>query len=87
VKFGLRLPTWAFATAPHESYQLVAEFAQRADRLGFDALWVVEHLLTAPGLYGASWLEQLDRWVEESSPTSPERTPCSVRPSRVASGP
>jgi probable F420-dependent oxidoreductase len=27
--------------------------------VGFDALWVCEHLLTAPGLYGASWLSPL----------------------------
>ncbi len=59
MRFGVRLPTWAFATAPHEQYRLVAECARRAERLGFDALWVVEHLLTAPGLYGASWLEPM----------------------------
>src|SRR5215467_13930703 len=59
MKFGLRLPTWAFVRAPHDHYRLIAEFARRADRLGFDALWVVEHLLTAPGLYGASWLEPM----------------------------
>jgi len=53
------LPTWAFSKAPHEHYRLIAEFARRAERLGFDALWVVEHLLTAPGLYGASWLEPM----------------------------
>lgn len=59
MKFGLRLPTWAFASAPHDEYRRIAEFARRAERLGFDALWVVEHLLTAPGLYGASWLEPM----------------------------
>ena len=59
MKFGLRLPTWAFSKAPHDHYRLIAEFARRAERLGFDALWVVEHLLTAPGLYGASWLEPM----------------------------
>ena len=59
MKFGLRLPTWAFSKAPHHEYRSIAEFARRAERLGFDALWVVEHLLTAPGLYGASWLEPM----------------------------
>lgn len=59
MKFGLRLPTWAFAKAPHHEYRRIVEFARRAERLGFDALWVVEHLLTAPGLYGASWLEPM----------------------------
>lgn len=59
MRFGLRLPTWAFSKAPHDEYRWIAEFARRAERLGFDALWVVEHLLTAPGLYGASWLEPM----------------------------
>jgi len=59
VKFGLRLPTWAFWKAPHDAYRGIREFALRAERLGFDALWVVEHLLTARGLYGASWLEPM----------------------------
>lgn len=59
MKFGLRLPTWAFWKAPHDTYRGIREFARRAERLGFDALWVVEHLLTARGLYGASWLEPM----------------------------
>lgn len=59
LEFGLRLPTWAFSKAPHPDYETIAEFARRGERVGFDALWVVEHLLTAPGLYGASWLEPM----------------------------
>jgi probable F420-dependent oxidoreductase len=59
VKFGVRLPTWAFWPAPHAAYERIRDFAVRAERLGFDSLWVVEHLLTAPGLYGASWLEPM----------------------------
>ncbi|MBI3965667.1 MAG: TIGR03619 family F420-dependent LLM class oxidoreductase [Chloroflexi bacterium] len=59
MKFGVRLPTWAFWDAPHEKYATISEFARRAEQLGFDGLWAVEHLLTAPGLYGASWLEPM----------------------------
>ena len=33
--------------------------ASAAESSGFDSLWTVEHLLTAPGLYGASWLEPM----------------------------
>jgi probable F420-dependent oxidoreductase len=59
VKFGVRLPTWAFWPAPHRAYESIRIVAERAERLGFDSLWAVEHLLTAPGLYGASWLEPM----------------------------
>lgn len=59
MKFGVRLPTWAFWPAPHTAYERIRDFAERAERLGFDSLWTVEHLLTAPGLYGASWLEPM----------------------------
>ena len=59
MKFGVRLPTWSFWPVPHRAYERIRAFAARAERLGFDSLWAVEHLLTAPGLYGASWLEPM----------------------------
>jgi alkanesulfonate monooxygenase SsuD/methylene tetrahydromethanopterin reductase-like flavin-dependent oxidoreductase (luciferase family) len=30
----------------------VKEFARKAEALGFESLWVAEHFLEAPGLYG-----------------------------------
>jgi alkanesulfonate monooxygenase SsuD/methylene tetrahydromethanopterin reductase-like flavin-dependent oxidoreductase (luciferase family) len=35
------------------------DFARKAEALGFDALWVCEHFLVAPGLYGAVWMSPL----------------------------
>jgi hypothetical protein len=32
------------------------DIARRAEAQGYEALWVVDHLLTAPGLYGTAWL-------------------------------
>ena len=34
--------------------------AQRAESLGYESLWVIEHLLTARGLYGTAWLSPLE---------------------------
>ena len=34
-------------------------FARKAEDLGFDALWVAEHFLEAPGLYGTVWMSPL----------------------------
>jgi len=37
----------------------VKAFARKAEDLGFDALWVAEHFLQAPGLYGTVWMSPL----------------------------
>ena len=59
MKFGVWIPsyTWPGLTYERARRDVVA-FSQRADALGLD-LWVIDHLLTAPGLYGMSWLEPM----------------------------
>lgn len=60
MRFGVTLPTYVW---PGLDYQqtaiIVREFARRAERLGFDSLTVWDHLTSAPGLYGGSWLDPL----------------------------
>jgi probable F420-dependent oxidoreductase len=59
MRFGLMLPSFSFA----RDYATVArlrEFATRAEAMGFEGLWVAEHLLTARGLYGTAWLSPLE---------------------------
>lgn len=56
MQFGLMVPTYAWDDLDYATADKIKTFAQRAEALGFDGLWVCEHLLTAPGLYGASWL-------------------------------
>jgi probable F420-dependent oxidoreductase len=36
------------------------DFAVQAESMGFESLWVAEHLLTARGLYGTGWLSPLE---------------------------
>jgi len=59
MKFGVFLPSFLFpGTGPEHAARLRA-FARRAEELGFDSLWITDHVLTATGLYGVSWLDSL----------------------------
>jgi probable F420-dependent oxidoreductase len=60
MKFGFCLPTFSFPDLDFKTAGRIREFATRAEALGFDALWVPEHLLTARGLYGTAWLSPLE---------------------------
>lgn len=56
---GLALPTFTGSLAdPREAMRLRA-MAGRAEALGFDGLWVAEHLLRAPLIYEVSFLSPL----------------------------
>ena len=55
MRFGLALPHYGFS-APHGEqmdYGLVATWAKRAEALGFDSVWVSDHLFYSFGRYGA----------------------------------
>ena len=53
------LPTFAGPHLDFDQAALVKDFARKAEDLGFDALWVAEHFLEAPGLYGTVWMSPL----------------------------
>ncbi len=59
MRFGVYLPTFAWRDLGYAEAARVKEFARRAEALGFDALWVAEHFLEAPGLYGTVWMSPL----------------------------
>jgi probable F420-dependent oxidoreductase len=60
MRFGLILPSFSFADLNYAKAARLRGFAVRAETLGYEALWVVEHLLTARGLYGTAWLSPLE---------------------------
>jgi probable F420-dependent oxidoreductase len=60
VRFGLMLPSFSFAGLDYPTVGRLRDFATRAEMLGYEALWVAEHLLTARGLYGTAWLSPLE---------------------------
>jgi len=59
MRFGLFLPSFSFVR-DYETVACLRDFAIRAEAMGFETLWVAEHLLTARGLYGTAWLSPLE---------------------------
>ena len=59
VQFALNLPTFAGGDFTIEDAARIKDVARRADELGFDALWVADHIMVAPGLYGTTYLTAL----------------------------
>ncbi len=60
MRFGLMLPSYSFADLDYERAGRLRDFAVTAEAMGFECLWVAEHLLTARGLYGTAWLSPLE---------------------------
>ncbi|MBI2462128.1 MAG: LLM class flavin-dependent oxidoreductase [Candidatus Rokubacteria bacterium] len=59
LKFGMWLPTYAWADAGPEHVRRLKEGIRKCEEHGLD-IWVIDHLLSAPGLYGVAWLEPLN---------------------------
>jgi probable F420-dependent oxidoreductase len=63
VKIGIWVPSYAWDVASEKEHQerlrRLRVYIERCEELDFD-VWVIDHLLTAPGLYGNSWLEPLE---------------------------
>ena len=61
LKFGAWIATYAWAdggTGP-ENMRRIHEAIEKCEEHGID-VWVIDHLLSAPGLYGNAWLEPLN---------------------------
>jgi alkanesulfonate monooxygenase SsuD/methylene tetrahydromethanopterin reductase-like flavin-dependent oxidoreductase (luciferase family) len=60
LQFGAWLPTysWPDEADPPENVRRIAESIRRCEAHGID-VWVIDHLLSAPGLYGTAWLDPL----------------------------
>ncbi len=59
MKFGVWIPSYCYPDLSYQRAQTeVGDFARKANDLGID-LWVIDHLLHAPGLYGMPWLEPM----------------------------
>lgn len=59
MRFGMYLPTYAWPDLTFDQTARIKEFARKAEHLGFDALWVIEHFLVAPSIYGTPWMSPL----------------------------
>jgi probable F420-dependent oxidoreductase len=59
LKIGVFLPSYLLAPDDAENPNRVRRFAERAEELGFDSLFITDHLLTARRFYRVSWLEPM----------------------------
>src|SRR5437016_12371005 len=61
LKFGAWIATyaWSDGAAGPENVRRIHESIRKCEEYGID-VWVIDHLLSAPGLYGTAWLEPLN---------------------------
>lgn len=59
MKVGIRVPSYAWPGMTYEQARSLRDYARRVEVLGFDSIWVIEHLLVAPEIYGVAWLDPL----------------------------
>jgi probable F420-dependent oxidoreductase len=58
VKFGIFLPSFLTADSRPGGHE-VRDFARAAEDLGFDSVWITDHIVTACRFYRVSWLDSL----------------------------
>jgi alkanesulfonate monooxygenase len=59
MQIGVWVPSYTYPDLTYDRAQkAVLDYSRRCNDLGYD-IWVIDHLLHAPGLYGMSWLEPL----------------------------
>lgn len=59
MQIGVWLPSYTYRDLSYDRVRgSVRDFSRRCNELGYD-IWVIDHLLHAPGLYGMAWLEPL----------------------------
>lgn len=71
LSFGVWIPTYAWADDPGgaENVRRITESIRKCEQHGID-VWVIDHLLSAPGLYGNAWLEPLNSLAYAAALTS-----------------
>lgn len=59
MKIGVFLPSFIFRDGRRDHAAQLRAFARRAEELGFDSLWITDHVVTAHRFYSVSWLDSL----------------------------
>ena len=61
LKFGAWIPTYAWSGGKSDPKNVarIRQSIETCEKYGLD-VWVIDHLLSAPGLYGNAWLEPLN---------------------------
>jgi alkanesulfonate monooxygenase SsuD/methylene tetrahydromethanopterin reductase-like flavin-dependent oxidoreductase (luciferase family) len=71
LKFGAWIPTYAWSdrSGGARNVRNIQESIEKCEKHGID-VWVIDHLLSAPGLYGNAWLEPLTTLAYAAAATS-----------------
>ena len=59
LRFGVYLPAYVFPGESAPTAAFLQDFARRAEEVGFDSLWVIDHLFDAPPSYRVVYMEPL----------------------------
>lgn len=59
MQFGVFLPSWVWEGDGPERVAGLKAFARHAEDLGFDSIFLTDHVITARRFYNVSWLEPL----------------------------
>ena len=70
MKLGVFLPSYLLPGQESEHREQIRRFAMRAEELGFESLFITDHLLTARRFYRVSWTEPLTTLSHVSALTS-----------------
>ena len=68
-RFGLFLPSYVWKDDGPERATGIKDFARHVEDLGFDSIFVTDHLLAAQQFYSVSWLEPLVALAQVSGVT------------------
>lgn len=58
-RFGVFLPSYIWEGDGQERAQGVRDFARKVEELGFDSIFITDHLLAARRFYSVNWLEPI----------------------------
>jgi alkanesulfonate monooxygenase SsuD/methylene tetrahydromethanopterin reductase-like flavin-dependent oxidoreductase (luciferase family) len=58
LRFGAWIPTYSWPDPSPDNARRIRESILKCEEHGID-VWVIDHLLSAPGLYGTAWLDPL----------------------------
>jgi probable F420-dependent oxidoreductase len=59
VKFGVFLPSFLVDGGSPQHAAALRDFARAAEDLGFDSLWITDHIVTARRFYSVGWLDSI----------------------------
>jgi alkanesulfonate monooxygenase SsuD/methylene tetrahydromethanopterin reductase-like flavin-dependent oxidoreductase (luciferase family) len=79
MRFGVFLPSFVGGgERPREHAAAIRAFARRAEELGFDSLWITDHVVTARAFYGVGWLDALTTLAHVAAVTERVRLGTSI---------